>query len=73
MDDAFVVRAVEDAGGAFATLQVNTANLAWGTKLGPTWTDVAQIDGAHAGDDVSVLIDSHGAVHLAHLHVGLLA
>ena len=44
-----------------------------GTKLGPTWTNVAQIDGAHAGDDVSVMVDSHGAAHLAHLHVGLLA
>ncbi len=68
-----MVRAVEDASGTFATLQVNTANAAWGTKLGPTWTNVAQIDGAHAGDDVSVMIDSHGAAHLAHLHVGLLA
>jgi hypothetical protein len=71
--EASVVRAVEDASGTFATLQVNTANLAWGTKLGPTWTDVAQIDGAHAGDDVSVLIGNQGAAHLAHLHVGLLA
>ncbi|MDP1907586.1 MAG: matrixin family metalloprotease, partial [Hyphomicrobium sp.] len=51
-NDAFVVRAVEDAGGTFATLQVNTANVSWGTKLGPTWTDIVQIDGAHAGDPV---------------------
>jgi hypothetical protein len=73
VDDASVVRAVEDASSTFAMLQVNTANFAWGSKVGPTWVDVAQVDGAHAGDDVSVLIDSHGAVHLAHLHVGLLA
>jgi hypothetical protein len=68
LDDAWVVRAVEDPSGAFATLQVNTANLSWGTKMGPTWTTVAQIDGAHAGDDVSV----QTATHLAHIHVGLL-
>ena len=73
MSDGQIVRAVEDASGSFATLQVNTANWNWGSKIGPTWVDVAQIDGAQAGDDVSVLIDSHGAVHLAHLHVGLLA
>jgi hypothetical protein len=71
MNDAFVVRAVEDASGTFATLQVNTANFSWGTKLGPTWTDVAQIDGAHAGDDVSVLIDN-GTIHRAQIHVDLL-
>lgn len=72
MSDNFVVRAVEDASGTFATLQVNIANPAWGTKFGPTWVSVAQIDGAHAGDDVAAMIDN-GAVHLAHLHVGLLA
>jgi len=53
---------------ASATLQVN-ANGPW-SKL-PSWVNVAQLDGAHAGDDVSVLIDSH-AVHLAQVHVGLL-
>ncbi|HMJ42406.1 MAG TPA: hypothetical protein VK522_09015, partial [Pseudolabrys sp.] len=66
--DAQIVRAVEDASGTFATLQVN-ANGPW-SKL-PSWVNVAQLDGAHAGDDVSVLIDSH-AVHLAQVHVGLL-
>jgi hypothetical protein len=73
MFDTSVVRAVEDASGTFATLQVNTANPTWGTNIGPTWTDMARIDGAHAGDDVSVLIDGYRGVHLAHLHVGLLA
>ncbi len=71
MSDGQIVRAVEDASGSFATLQVNTANASWGTKAGPVWTSVAQIDGAHAGADVSVLIDGH-ALHMAHLHVGLL-
>jgi VCBS repeat-containing protein len=70
--DASVVRAVEDASGTFATLQVNTANPNWGTKFGPTWTDVARIDGANAGEDVAVLMDGYSGVHLAHLHVGLL-
>jgi hypothetical protein len=38
---------------------------------GPTWVDVAQIDGAHAGDLVDVLIDNNG-VHHARVHVDLL-
>jgi hypothetical protein len=67
--DAQIVRAVEDASGTFATLQVN-ANGPY-SKVA-SWVNVAQLDGAHAGDDVSVLIDSH-AVHLAQVHVGLLA
>ncbi|MDB5578284.1 MAG: uncharacterized protein JWR80_3460 [Bradyrhizobium sp.] len=72
ISDDQIVRAVEDASGSFATLQVNTYNGAMGSKSGPNWVDVAQIDGARAGDDVSVLIESH-AVHLAQIHVGLLA
>ncbi len=68
--DATLVRVVEDPSGSFATLQFNTNAK---SDFGPHWTNVAQIDGAHAGDDVGVLLDSHGAVHLAHLHVGLLA
>jgi hypothetical protein len=32
---------------------------------GPTWVDVAQIDGAHAGDLVDVLIDNNGFLVLA--------
>jgi hypothetical protein len=56
---------VEDPSGSFATLQVNAS------RLGSNWVDVAQIDGAHAGDAVNVLIDGP-AVHLAQLHVGLL-
>jgi len=67
VDDAFVVRAVEGASGTFATLQVNTTPFA----KNASWADVAQLDGAHAGDNVSVLIDSH-AVHLTQVHVGLL-
>lgn len=72
ISDDQIVRAVEDVSGSFATLQVNTANPNAGSKPGPTWVDVAQIDGAHIGDNVSVLIDSH-ALHLAQIHVGLLA
>jgi hypothetical protein len=84
--DAQIVRAVEDPSGTFATLQVNANGpgsigswlnmLLQGNANGPwngtaSWVNVAQLDGAHAGDDVSVLIDSH-AVHLAQVHVGLL-
>ena len=36
-----------------------------------SWVNVAQLDGAHAGDDVSVL--THAAVHVVHLHTSLLA
>jgi hypothetical protein len=86
--DAQIVRAVEDASGTFAMLQVNANALgsiaSWATVLlrdnadspwngTASWVNVAQLDGAHAGDDVSVLIDSHAAVHVAHLHTGLLA
>jgi hypothetical protein len=67
-NDASIVRAVEDHSGTFATLQVNAAG-PWSKT--DSWVDVAQIDGAHAGDAVSVLIDGH-AVHLAQIHVGLL-
>jgi hypothetical protein len=67
--DASLLRVVEDASGTFATVQVNTSAAMRG---GATWTTVAQLDGAHAGDDVGVLIDSQAAVHVAHLHAGLL-
>jgi large repetitive protein len=50
-----------------------------GAPLQPTpqapianWVNVAQIDGAHSGDAVNVLIDSHAAIHLAQIHVDLL-
>ena len=78
--DAQIVRAVEDPSGTFATLQVNVnVNVHGAGAIGSranaggaaSWVDVAQIDGAHTGDAVSVLIDSH-AVHLAQIHVGLL-
>ena len=76
--DAQIVRAVEDPSGTFATLQVNANGpsiaswfnmLLQGNFNGPSnstasWVDVARLDGAHAGDEVSVRIDSH-AVHLA--------
>jgi large repetitive protein len=67
MGDDWLVRAVENPGGESAILQVNTTPF---QKLS-TWVDVAQLDGAHTGDAVSVLID-HSAVHLAQIHVGLL-
>ena len=35
--------------------------------------DVAQIAGAHTGDALNVLVDSHSTVHLAQIHVDLLA
>jgi hypothetical protein len=61
---------LEDASGTFATLQVANAAM---RGYSATWTTVAQLDGIHAGDDVSVLIDSHAAVHVAHIHTSLLA
>jgi hypothetical protein len=68
--DALVVRAVEDSSGKFATLQVDRIDPA-GLPSAPNWVNVAQIDGAHAGDAVNVLIDNH-SVHLAQIHVDLL-
>jgi hypothetical protein len=77
--DASLVRAVEDASGTFATLQLNNAAPAAPVAFGsspqasvPNWVNVAQLDGAHSGDAVNVLLDSHLAVHLAQIHVDLL-
>jgi VCBS repeat-containing protein len=79
--DNSLVRAVEDPSGTFATLQLNTTPaVGQGAGAGasapqpgvPNWVNVAQIDGAHAGDAVNVLVDSHSAVHLAQIHVDLL-
>jgi hypothetical protein len=57
-----LVRAVEDHSGTFATLQVNSNSMGLN---GPTWVNVEQLGGAHFGDAVNVLVDSHAAVHLA--------
>ena len=65
VSNSMLVRAVADPSGNFATLQVNTS---YAPNKAATWTNVAQIDGAHAGDHVSVLVDSHNSVH----HVDLL-
>jgi hypothetical protein len=70
VNDSLVVRAVEDASGKFATLQVDHID-PMGLPSAPNWVNVAQIDGAHAGDAVNVLIDNH-SVHLAQIHVDLL-
>jgi hypothetical protein len=43
-----------------------------GSKVGAAWVDIAQLDGAHAGDAVNVLIDNHATTHLAQIHVDLL-
>ncbi|MBR1300821.1 cadherin repeat domain-containing protein [Bradyrhizobium sp. AUGA SZCCT0042] len=69
--DGMIVRAVEDGSGQFATLQVNATN-PFGPPAAPHWVSVAQIDGAHSGDALNVLIDSHSGVHLTQIHVGLL-
>jgi len=69
--DGMIVRAVEDSSGHFATLQLNAMNPN-GPPVAANWVGVAQIDGAHTGDAVSVLVDSHSATHLAQIHVGLL-
>ena len=71
LGDASVVRAMEDASGTFATLQVSTSDWTSGSKVGQTWVDVAQLDGAHAGDAVDVLIDNND-LHYARIHVDLL-
>jgi hypothetical protein len=71
VDDNLIVRAVEDASGTFATLQVHKGDAPGASSAG-NWVDVAQIGGAHTGDAVNVLVDSHAAVHLAQVHVGLL-
>jgi hypothetical protein len=70
VSDAMVVRAVEDASGKFATLQVDHID-PMGLPSAPNWIDVAQLDGAHVGDSVNVLLDNH-SVHLAQIHVDLL-
>jgi hypothetical protein len=71
VNDSLVVRAVEDASGKFATLQVDHID-PMGLPSAPNWVNVAQLDGAHSGDAVNVLIDSHSSVHLAQIHVDLL-
>lgn len=69
--DALIVRAVEDPSGTFATLQVNAVDSS-GAAVTSNWVSVVEVAGAHSGDTLSVLIDSHSAVHLAQIHVGLL-
>jgi hypothetical protein len=71
VNDALVVRAVEDASGKFAMLQVDHID-PMGLPSAPNWVNVAQLDGAHAGDSVNVLIDNNHSVHLAQIHVDLL-
>lgn len=70
LSDALVVRAVEDASGKFATLQVDHID-PMGLPSAPNWVSVAQLGGAQAGDTVNILIDNH-SVHLAQIHVDLL-
>jgi hypothetical protein len=70
VNDSLVVRAVEDASGKFAMLQVDHID-PMAMPSAPNWVNVAQLDGAHAGDSVNVLIDNH-SVHLAQIHVDLL-
>jgi hypothetical protein len=72
IDDNLIVRAVEDGSGQFATLQVNATGPSPNTSPGAAnWVSIAHIDGAHAGDAVNVLVDSHAAIHLAQIHVDL--
>jgi hypothetical protein len=63
--DGMLTRVVEDPGGSFAVLQVNTNSL--GLKAGATWANVAQLDGVHSGDLVNALVDNAPGVHLAQL------
>jgi hypothetical protein len=70
VSDALVVRAVEDASGKFAMLQVDHID-PMGLPSAPNWVNVAQLDGAHAGDNVNIWIDND-SVHLAQIQVDLL-
>jgi hypothetical protein len=70
VSDSLVVRALEDASGKFATLQVDHID-PMGLPSAPNWVSVAQLDGAHAGDAVNIWIGNH-SVHLAQIHVDLL-
>ena len=71
VNDSLVVRAVEDASGKFATLQVDHID-PMGLPSAPNWVNVAQLDGAHSGDAVNILVDNNHSVHLAQIHVDLL-
>jgi Ca2+-binding RTX toxin-like protein len=51
---ASLVRAVEDAGGTFAKLQID----ADGTANGVNWTTIARLDGLHTGNNLSIILDS---------------
>jgi VCBS repeat-containing protein len=55
--EGMLVRAHEDASDSFATVQVNTA----AAQGGAHWVDVAQLDGVHAGDAISVILDAANA------------
>jgi hypothetical protein len=57
------LRVAEDASGAFATLQVHDGT-------GADWLSVAQLDGVHASDPVTVALD---AAHVVQLHAVMLA
>ena len=68
-----VVRVDEDASGAFATLQVNTAylgsNMGGGT-MAAHWVAVAELDGLHPGDAVNVSVNGLTSVHVAQIQAG---
>ena len=49
-----LVRAVEDASGTFANLQIDTD----GTANGVNWTTIARLDGIQTGNTVNVILDS---------------
>jgi hypothetical protein len=70
VSDSLVVRAVEDASGKFAMLQIDQID-PMGLPSAPNWVNVAQLNGAQAGDAVNIWIDNH-SVHLAQIHVDLL-
>ena len=70
VSDSLVVRAVEDASGKFATLQIDHID-PMGLPSAPNWVSVAQLNGAQVGDTVNIWIDNH-SVHLAQIHVDLL-
>jgi hypothetical protein len=57
--DNVQLRVAEDAGAAFATLQLNA-----GSATSPFWLGLAKLDGVHLGDAVNISLDATHMVHL---------
>ena len=81
--DAQIVRAVEDPSGLSrrcrstpaarpsgpGSIMLLQGNFNGRSNSTASWVDVAQLDGAHVGDTINVLIDSHATIHATQIHV----